>query len=484
MHNHLPTLKSGTFYTMASGGLGFGLPAAVGVALARPAARVIALVGDGSAMYSIQALWSAVQLKLAMTFVILNNRRYAALQEFAPTFGFAAGAKLEGTDLGGLDFVAMARGMGVVDAVRVDRPEALRDALDAALRSDGAGAGRDRRRLNHRSERRHEDARPPVVALPSPFRSSLSLPASHRGSLSRRPGPTKPIRIVVGFPPGGAADQIARLVGQPLQEALGQPVVVENRTGAGGNVAGDAVAKSAPDGYTLLMSSGGMVSVNPHIYPKMAFDPAKDLTPVAAAARVSVYLVVRPEFPAKNVQEFLAYAKANPGKLSYGSPGNGSSPHLAGEMMNSQAGTSTRHIPYRGAAPALQDLLGGQIDFLMDPGIALPQVQAGKLKLLAVGGLQRTPLYPDVPTLDESGLKGFDADTLFGFYAPAATPRPVIERLNAEINRILATKPVVDRIGALGGATAPMTPSQFDAKARDDFQRFGAIIRERKIVGD
>ena len=260
--------------------------------------------------------------------------------------------------------------------------------------------------------------------------------------------------------------------------------MIENRTGAGGNVAGDAVAKSAPDGYTLLMSSGGMVSVNPHIYPKMTFDPAKDLTPVAAAARVSVYLVVRPEFPAKNVQEFLAYAKANPGKLSYGSPGNGSSPHLASEMMNSQAGTSTRHIPYRGAAPALQDLLGGQIDFLMDPGIALPQVQAGKLKLLAVGGLHRTPLYPDVPTLDESGLKGFDADTLFGVYAPAATPKPVIDRLNAEINRILATKPVVERIGALGGATTPMTPSQFDAKARDDFQRFGVIIRERKIVGD
>jgi tripartite-type tricarboxylate transporter receptor subunit TctC len=296
--------------------------------------------------------------------------------------------------------------------------------------------------------------------------------------------PAKPIRIVVGFAPGGAADQIARLVGQPLQEALGQPIVIENKTGAGGNVAGDAVAKSPPDGYTLLMGSGGMVSVNPHIYAKMTFDPAKDLTPVAAAARVSVYLVVKPDFPAKNVQEFLSYAKANPGKLSYGSPGNGSSPHLAGEMMNSQAGTSTRHIPYRGAAPALQDLLGGQVDFLMDPGVALPQVQAGKLKLLAVGGLQRSPLYPDVPTLDESGLKGFDADTLFGFYVPAGTPKPVIDRLNAEINRILATKAVTDRLVTLGGAPAPMTPAQFDAKAREDFQRFGAIIKEAKIVGD
>ena len=296
--------------------------------------------------------------------------------------------------------------------------------------------------------------------------------------------PAKPIRVVVGFAPGGAADQIARLVAQPLQEALGQPIVVENKTGAGGNVAGDAVAKSAADGYTLLLSSGGMVSVNPHIYPKMTFDPAKDLAPVAAAARVSVYLVVKPEFPAANVREFIAYAKAHPGKLNYGSPGNGSSPHLAVEMMNSQAGTATTHVPYRGAAPALQDLLAGQIDFLMDPGVALPQVQAGKLKLLAVGGPQRSPLYPDVPTLDESGLKGFDADTLFGFYAPAATPKEVIDRLNAEINRILATRPVADRITALGGAIAPMSPAQFDAKAKEDYQRFGAIIRERKIVGD
>jgi len=296
--------------------------------------------------------------------------------------------------------------------------------------------------------------------------------------------PAKPIRIVVGFPPGGAADQIARLVAQPLQDTLGQPVVVENKTGAGGNVAGDAVAKSAPDGYTLLMSSGGMVSVNPHIYSKMSFDPVKDLTPVASAARVSVYLVVKPEFPAKTVQEFIAHAKANPGKLSYGTPGNRSSPHLAAEMMNGQAGTSTRHIPYRGAAPALQDLLGGQIDFLMDPGVALPHVQAGKLKLLAVGSPHRSSLFPDVPTLDEAGLKGFDADTLFGFYAPAGTPKPVIDRLNGEINRILATKAVTDRVTAIGGAVLPMTPAQFDTKAKDDHQRFGAIIRERKIVGD
>ncbi|NDF64361.1 MAG: tripartite tricarboxylate transporter substrate binding protein, partial [Betaproteobacteria bacterium] len=162
-----------------------------------------------------------------------------------------------------------------------------------------------------------------------------------------QPWPAKPIKVVVNFPPGGAADQIARVIGQPLSEALGQPVVIENRAGANGNLGGEAVAKSAPDGYTLLMSSGGMVSVNPHIYARMSFDPTKDLTPVAAAARVLVFLVVKPSLPVDNVQQFLAYTKANPGKLTFGSAGNGSSPHLAAEMMKSQAGLFAVHVPYR-----------------------------------------------------------------------------------------------------------------------------------------
>ncbi len=305
------------------------------------------------------------------------------------------------------------------------------------------------------------------------------LPTAHAQSW-----PSKPIKVVVNFPAGGAADQLARAVAQPLQEALGQPVVVENRGGSGGNIGGDVVAKSPADGYTLLMSSGGMVSVNPHIYPKMPFDPAKDLVPVASAARVLVYLTVRPTLPVNNIKEFIAYAKANPGKLSYGSPGNGSSPHLAGEMMKSQAGLYTVHVPYRGAAPALQDLLAGQIDYAFDPGIGLNQVRAGKLKLLAVGSMHRSPLFPDVPTLNEAGLKGFDADTVFGFYAPAGTPAAVITRLNSEINKILGTPAVKERIAGLGGVALPLTPAQFNAKAAEDSKRFGAIIKERKIVGD
>jgi tripartite-type tricarboxylate transporter receptor subunit TctC len=296
--------------------------------------------------------------------------------------------------------------------------------------------------------------------------------------------PAKPVKVIVNFPPGGAADQLARAIGVPLAEALGQPVVVENRGGANGNIGGEAVAKAPADGYTLLMSSGGMVSVNPHLYPKMSFNPAKDLVPVAAAARVLVFLEVKPSLPVNNVKEFLAYLKANPGKLSFGSPGNGSSPHLAAEMLKAQTNAFAVHVPYRGAAPAMQDLLGGQLDFMFDPGIGLQHVKAGKLKLLAVGSAKRSPLFPDVPTLDEAGLKNFDADTWFGFYAPAGTPPAVVSRLNQEINKILATQPVKDRIMAIGGIPAPMSPSDFNMRAAIDGARFGALIRARNIKGD
>jgi tripartite-type tricarboxylate transporter receptor subunit TctC len=320
-----------------------------------------------------------------------------------------------------------------------------------------------------------------LAALALALASALPLVST---SAFAQAWPTKPVKIIVNFPPGGAADAIARAVSAPLQEALGQPVVIENRGGSGGNLGGDAVAKSVADGHTLLMSSGGMVSVNPHLYAKMSFDPVKDLVPVAAAARVLVFLVVKPEFPANDVKGFLADLKSKPGQRSFGSPGNGSSPHLAAEMMKAQAGLFAVHVPYRGAAPALTDLLAGQIDFLFDPGIALPHVKAGRLKLLAVGSPSRSPLFPDVPTMHDAGLKGFDADTLFGFYAPAGTPADVLARLNREINRILATPTVKERIAALGGEPAPMSPAEFGARMANDSKRFGAIVRERKIVGD
>ncbi|MFN4350390.1 MAG: Bug family tripartite tricarboxylate transporter substrate binding protein [Hylemonella sp.] len=307
-----------------------------------------------------------------------------------------------------------------------------------------------------------------------------ALPVAHAQSY-----PSKPIKVIVTFPPGGVADVLARLVAAPLQDALGQPVVVENRAGSGGNIGGDVVAKSPGDGYTLLMSSGGLVSVNPHIYDKMPFDPTKNLTPVASVARVAVFLVVKPALPVANAREFVSYLKANPGKLSYGTPGNGSSPHLATEMFKSMTSTFAVHVPYRGAAPALNDLLAGQIDFAFDPGIALPHVRANRLKLLAIGSPKRSPLFPDVPTVDEAtGLKGFDADSYFGFYAPAGTPAAVITRLNTEINKILNSQTAKDRIAALGGEATAMSPQQFAAKATSDSKRFGALIRERGIKGD
>ncbi len=296
--------------------------------------------------------------------------------------------------------------------------------------------------------------------------------------------PSKPIKVIVSFPPGGAADQIARAVSVPLSEAMGQPVVVENRAGANGNIGAEAVAKSPADGYTLLMSSGGTVSINPHLYSKMSYDPVKDLTPVAAAARVLVFLEAHPKVPVNNVKEFLAYVKANPGKLSFGTPGSGSSPHLAAEMMKAQANIFATHIPYRGAAPAMQDLLGGQLDFMFDPGIGLNSVRAGKLKMLAVGSPTRSPLFPDVPTMAEAGLKGFDADSWFGFYAPSATPPAVVSKLNAEINKILKTKAFQDRITALGAIAAPMSPADFGMRATIDSVRFSALIKARGIKGD
>ncbi|WP_049809743.1 tripartite tricarboxylate transporter substrate binding protein [Variovorax paradoxus] len=314
--------------------------------------------------------------------------------------------------------------------------------------------------------------------------AALALGLGPCGIAQAQYWPRQPIKIVANFAPGGAADQLARVISAPLQEALGQPVIVENRGGAGGNLGGEFVARSSSDGYTFLMSSGGMVSINPHLYAKMPFDPAKDLVPVASVARVPFYLVVRADSPVKDFKGLVADLKANPGKRSFGSPGNGSSPHLAAEMMTGQTGTTAIHVPYRGAAPALTDLLGGQIDFLFDPGISIQHVKTGKLRMLAVASLKRAPQMPEVPTLDELGLKGFDADAVFGLYAPAGTRPAVIQRINAEINRALALPAVRAHIETLGNVPEPLTPAAFGDKGAADFKRLGAVIRERGIRAD
>jgi tripartite-type tricarboxylate transporter receptor subunit TctC len=314
--------------------------------------------------------------------------------------------------------------------------------------------------------------------------AALALGLGPCGIAQAQDWPRQPIKIIANFAPGGAADQLARVISAPLHEALGQPVLVENRGGAGGNLGGDFVAKSPADGYTFLMSSGGMVSINPHIYAKMSFDPAKDLVPVASVARVPFYLVVRADSPVKDFKGLVADLKANPGKRSFGSPGNGSSPHLAAEMMTGQTGTTAIHVPYRGAAPALTDLLGGQIDFLFDPGISIQHVKTGKLRMLAVASLKRAPQMPEVPTLDELGLKGFDADAVFGLYAPAGMRPEVIQRINAEVNRALALPAVRASIETLGNVPEPLTPAAFGDEGAADFKRLGAVIRERGIRAD
>jgi tripartite-type tricarboxylate transporter receptor subunit TctC len=295
--------------------------------------------------------------------------------------------------------------------------------------------------------------------------------------------PDKPIKLIVNFPPGGVADTLARAISPGLSDILKQPVVVENKPGANGSIGADAVAKSPADGYTFLVSSGGAMTVDPFLYPNLPYDTQKDLTPVASLAVVRVFLLVHPSVPAKNLNEFLAYARANPGKLSYGSAGSGSSPHLAGEMLKRAANINATHIPYKGAAPALNDLLGGQVQFMFDPGPGLQHVAAGKLVALGVASGKRAAKYPDIATLDELGVR-IDADTTFGVYAPGGTSPAIIERMNREINRTLNSAALIDNMAKLGGDVAPLTIAEFVSRQAADRARYGAFIKEAGIKVD
>jgi len=289
--------------------------------------------------------------------------------------------------------------------------------------------------------------------------------------------PSKSVRMVVNFPPGGAADQLGRAVSAKLQDALGQTFVVENRPGANGSIGASEVAKSAADGHTILMSSGGAIALNGLLYKDLGYDPMKALEPVAPVASVAVFLQIKPALPANSLAEFIAFLRGNPGKLNYGSPGNGSSPHLAGEMFNRAAKVQTIHVPYKGAGPALTDLLAGQLDFMFDPGIGLQHAKSGKLKLLAVGSPKRHPAYPDVPTVAEVVGGEFDADTVFGIYAPAGTPRDVIGRLNAEIGKAMQSTELKARAAAIAAQEMVLSPEAFAARLRAEHERMGALVR-------
>jgi tripartite-type tricarboxylate transporter receptor subunit TctC len=290
--------------------------------------------------------------------------------------------------------------------------------------------------------------------------------------------------MIVNFPVGGSPDLVARAVSTSVAQALGQQIVVDNRGGAGGIIGSDLAAKSAPNGYTFLCSSGSGAAIVPYITPKMPFDHEKDLIPVAAGARLELFLVVHSDAPYKTYAELIAHAKRNPGKMSYGSPGNGTTPHIGGEMLKSQTGIFTLHIPYRGSAAALQDLLSGNVDYLLDPGIAFAHVRSGRLRLLAVSSPQRLSMFPDAPTLIELGLKGFDAGTTHGFWAPAGTPSAIVDRVNREINRALMLPSAVEIIRSIGAEPTPMSPAEFGAVIKADARRFSQIIRDRKILVD
>jgi tripartite-type tricarboxylate transporter receptor subunit TctC len=290
--------------------------------------------------------------------------------------------------------------------------------------------------------------------------------------------PSRPIRFVVPYPPGGPLDTIARLLGQKVSEGVKQPVIVENKPGAGGNIGADFVAKSLADGHTILMGAVATHAINPTLYAKIPYDPVRDFAPITQVASTPNVLVVNPSLPVSSVAELIAHAKANPGKLNFGSGSTGSAGHLAGELFNSLAGVQMTHIPYKGAAPAMRDLIGGQIHLMFDNlASSLTQVRAGRVKALAVTTANRSSLAPELPTVAESGLAGFDISTWFGIFAPAGTPREAITRLHTEFTRALAAPDVREKMLNMGAEPVGNTPAEFAAFIRAEAGKYARVIK-------
>ncbi|HEY5900320.1 MAG TPA: tripartite tricarboxylate transporter substrate binding protein [Burkholderiales bacterium] len=301
-------------------------------------------------------------------------------------------------------------------------------------------------------------------------------------AVSAQAWPNRPVRFLVPFAAGaGINDIMARLVGQHLGAGLGQPVVIENRAGAGGIAGTEAAAKAAPDGYTFLMTNVSLVT-SAYMYSKLPYDPQKDLVPVTLVATSPLMLVVHPSVSAKSVQELIALAKANPGKLNFGSGGVGSTPHLSAELFKSAVGIDAVHVPYKGGAPALNDLIGGQLSFMIEnmPG-TMPFVKQGKLRALAVTSAQRSPLEPALPTMAESGVPGYEVVGWQGLFAPAGTRPEIMARLQAEVAKALRLPAVRERLAALGAEPVGSTPEEFAAFVREEHARWGRVIREKGI---
>ena len=307
--------------------------------------------------------------------------------------------------------------------------------------------------------------------------AGLSAPA-----WAQAPYPNKPVKVVVAYTPGGANDIAARVFSQLLSDRTSQPFVVENRPGASGITGTTLVARAEADGHTLLLGAGGTMTINPGLFPSLSYDPLKDFAPVGLIARAPLVVVVPPSMPVKNVAELIAYAKSKPEGITYASPGQGTPLHLAGELFTRRAGVNTLHVPYRGSAPALQDLVGGRVDVMFDVlGSSIEFIRSGRLRAIAVTSLQRSPHLPDVPTLHEQGLKDFDVTSWFALFAPANTPKAITQQLNTELARAAATPDAKAKLAPLGMEPVSSTPQQLRTLVETEQARWKELIRDAKI---
>lgn len=329
---------------------------------------------------------------------------------------------------------------------------------------------------------------PPMMIRRRSLAGLLAGAVGLPGASARGAFPSKPLRIVVPFTPGGSSDVLARAIGVEISRSLQQPVVIENVPGAGGSLGAEKAARAPADGYTLLMGHIGTLAVNPALYPKLPYDPVRSFAPVAWVARVPNLLVVHPSVPAKDLKELVAYAKANPGRLNYGSGGNGSAAHTTMEYFKLRTGTSILHIPYRGTAPSVNDLLAGQVQVLFTGVPALlPHVRAGRIRALAVSSPQRLALLPEVPTVAESGVagtKGFEADQWYGLVAPAGTPADVVALLNRHVNQALTSEEVRTRLAAEGAEATPASPEAFGQLIARELPRWDRVVKAARIQLD
>lgn len=310
------------------------------------------------------------------------------------------------------------------------------------------------------------------------------LVAINAGGAMAQEYPVRPIRHIVGFTPGGSTDLVARIVAGKLTEAFGQQVVVDNRPGAGGTIAATTVSRAAPDGYTLY-HAGITMAINPALRPGLPYHPLRDFTPITLLVKLPTVLLVHPAMPAKTLKEFVAHARANPGKLQYGSSGVGAAPHLAMELLKKTAGIDLLHVPYKGSAPAMADLFSGQITSMFDnlPG-AITQIKAGKVRALALGTPTRSAEVPDVPTIAESGYPGFEVTVWFGMFGPAGMPRAITTKLNSTVAAILDMPDVKRRLAEIGAVPSPLTSEQFAAFVKSEVAKWAAVIRDAGIKAD